>query len=196
VTDFRYSFKKLTGVWESGEKQTEYLSMNHIILIIMKTNRNSYRNQFILMAKTLRLKQFLFIALAGLLVTAVSCKKDTVDPNVKFVATINGANETPANSSTATGTATLTFNKDTKIFTIVVNFSGITATASHIHKGAAGVPGDVIFGFTPPITSPINYTSVALDATQEADLNANLYYINIHSSAFPAGEIRGQLIKQ
>jgi hypothetical protein len=72
----------------------------------------------------------------------------------------------------------------------------MTATASHIHKGAVGVSGDVIFGFTPPITSPISYTSVALDATQEADLNANLYYVNIHSTAFPAGEIRGQLIKQ
>lgn len=78
----------------------------------------------------------------------------------------------------------------------MVNFSGITATASHIHKAAVGVPGSVIFGFTPPITSPINYTSVALDSTQQADLNANLYYVNIHSAAFPAGEIRGQLIKQ
>ena len=170
--------------------------MNFIILIIMKTKRNSYRNTFILMGKTLMLKQFQFIVLAGLLVTAVSCKKDTVDPNVKFVATINGASETPANASAATGTATLTFNKDTKIFSIVVNFSGITATASHIHKAAVGVPGSVIFGFTSPITSPVNYTSVALDSTQQADLNANLYYVNIHSAAFPAGEIRGQLIKQ
>jgi CHRD domain len=162
----------------------------------MKTNRNSFKYPFILTGKILMLKQIQFIVLAGVLVIAGSCKKDTVDPNVKFMATINGASETPANASAATGTATLTFNKDTKLFSIVVNFSGITATSAHIHKGDVGVAGGIIFGFTAPITSPINYTSVALDATQEADLNANMYYVNIHSAAFPAGEIRGQLIKQ
>lgn len=93
-------------------------------------------------------------------------------------------------------TATLTFNTDTKIFTVVVEYSGITAIAAHIHKGDVGVAGNVIFGFTAPLDSPINYTSPALDASQEADLNANLYYVNIHSTQFQAGEIRGQLIKQ
>jgi len=129
------------------------------------------------------------------LITAVFYKKKD-DPNVIFKATINGSSEVPANASTATGTATLTFNKDTKVFNVVVNFSGVTATASHIHKGETGVSGSVAFGFTSPITSPINYTSVALDAAQETDLFANLYYVNIHSTAYPEGEIRGQLIKQ
>lgn len=137
------------------------------------------------------------IVLLSVLLIAGSCKKsDTTSTDVVFKAVINAASETPANASTATGTATLTFNTTTKIFSIVVNFTGITATAAHIHKGEVGVPGGVIFGFTAPITSPINYTSAALDASQEADLNANLYYVNIHSAAFPAGEIRGQLIKQ
>lgn len=162
----------------------------------MRTKTNNFKNPLILMGKLLMLKQIQFIFLAGVLITAGSCKKDDPDPNVIFLATINGASEVPVNASTATGTANLTFNKDTKIFSIVTNFSGVTATNAHIHKGALGVSGGVVFGFTSPITSPINYTSVALDATQEADLNANLYYVNIHSTAFPGGEIRGQLIKQ
>jgi hypothetical protein len=33
-----------------------------------------------------------------------------------------------------------------------------------------------------------------LTAAQEADLLANNYYVNLHTDAFPAGEIRGQLI--
>lgn len=137
------------------------------------------------------------IVLVSILLIAGSCKKsDTTSTDVIFKAVINGASETPANASTATGTATLTFNTTTKIFSIVANFIEITATASHIHKGEVGVAGAVVFGFTAPITSPINYTSAALDASQEADLNANLYYVNIHSAAFPGGEIRGQLIKQ
>jgi len=145
---------------------------------------------------TLSKKSYIISVVAVvILFTAGSCKK-AADPNVVFMATINGTSEVPSNASTATGTATLTYNKDTKIFNIIVNFSGITASSSHIHKEAPGVSGSVVFAFPSPVTSPINYTSVALDATQEADLLANMYYVNIHSTTFPAGEIRGQLIKQ
>jgi hypothetical protein len=165
----------------------------------MKTKENKLRNSLILMRNLLKLRQIQFIALAIVLFAAGSCKDDEPappDPNVIFLATLNGASESPVTASTATGTATLTFNTDTKIFSIVVNYTGVTATNSHIHKGAVGVPGGIVFGFTAPFTSPIYYTSPPLDATQEADLNANLYYVNIHSAAYPAGEIRGQLIKQ
>ncbi len=138
--------------------------------------------------------------LFSVVLLAASCKKSdpapTPDPNVTFKAVINGASEVPANGSAASGTATLTFNTTTKIFTATTTFTGTTATVAHIHKGVIGVSGGVIFAFATPITSPITYTSAALDATQEADLNANLYYVNIHSAAFPGGEIRGQLIKQ
>lgn len=161
----------------------------------MRTKRSTLKNPFILSGKRFLVKQILFVVIAGIFITASSCKK-TKDTNVTFKATINGTSETPPNASTATGTAILTFNTSTKMFDLVVTYSGVTATASHIHKGDMGVAGSVVFGFTAPLTSPIKYTSVALDATQEADLNANLYYVNIHSAAFPGGEIRGQLIKQ
>ena len=134
------------------------------------------------------------LALAGFLFI-VSCEKEDTGPSVTFKATLSGASETPPNASTATGDATLTFNKDTKIFTIVVNYSGMTASNGHIHNGAAGAPGGVVFGFANPLSSPINYTSPKLTSEQEADLNAGLYYVNIHSSTFPDGEIRGQLTK-
>jgi hypothetical protein len=162
----------------------------------MKTIRKSLKSSSGSNRKIPLLYYILIFISAGIFLTAASCKKSSNSNMVTFKAVINGASETPPNASTATGTATLTYNTDTKIFNIVVNFTGITATASHIHKGAIGVPGNVIFGFTPPITSPINYTSAVLDSTQNADLNANLYYVNIHSTAFPAGEIRGQLLKQ
>ena len=143
-------------------------------------------------------------AYALLLLTVVigvgACNKNettTSSGTVSFTATLKGAVETPPNTSTATGMANFTFNKTTKILSGTVTFSGITTTAAHIHKGAVGVPGGVIFPLgTAPFTSPINFTSAALDSTQEADLMAEMYYVNVHSTQFPDGEIRGQLMKK
>ena len=103
-----------------------------------------------------------------------SCDNDEdtpPDPNVVFKATLNGAQEVPAVPTTATGDATLTFNTITKVFTLTVTHTIATPTNGHIHKGAVGVSGGVIFPFA-SFTSPISYTSPALDATQEADLYA------------------------
>jgi hypothetical protein len=144
-------------------------------------------------------RSLVFAVIIAISFTLASCDKDDdpppADPNLTFKATLTGASEVPANASTATGNATLRFDTLTKIFTLSVTYSGVTATNGHIHKGAIGVSGPVVFPFS-SFTSPISYTSAALDATQEADLKANLYYVNIHSAAFAAGEIRGQLIKQ
>lgn len=131
------------------------------------------------------------------LIFLTSCKKKNISTEnfyVAFKATINGANEAPANGSAATGTATASYNKNTKVLLVNVIYTGLTATQAHIHKGALGVSGGVIFPFA-TIASPIN-ASFTLDAAQEADLLANLYYVNIHSTAFINGEIRGQLLRQ
>lgn len=148
-------------------------------------------------ANVYRFKTIAFFAFLGIIFTTISCKKDDAkDPVVTYVATLNGAAETPPNASAATGNATLKYNTDTKKFTLVVTYSGVVATGGHIHKGAVGTAGAVVFPFVSPVMSPVNYTSDVLTAEQLADLNANLYYVNIHSAAFPGGEIRGQLMKQ
>ncbi|OGS70096.1 MAG: hypothetical protein A3F91_13335 [Flavobacteria bacterium RIFCSPLOWO2_12_FULL_35_11] len=142
--------------------------------------------------------KFLALAVFFILSVVVSCSNDddpTPNPNVTFKASLNGASESTPNASTAIGTSTLTFNTTTKIFTISVIHTIAAPTNGHIHKGAIGVSGSPVFPFD-SFTSPITYTSIALDESQEADLNAGLYYVNIHSVAFPGGEIRGQLIKQ
>jgi hypothetical protein len=146
------------------------------------------------------LRTFYLAAIAIAFFSISSCSKSstTPDPNITFKATLNAANERPPNASAATGSATLVFNNNTKIFTITTSYAGLTgtATASHIHKGDVTVAGPVIFPFTNVTVSPIVYTSAALDATQEADLKAGNYYVNVHTAANPAGEIRGQLIQQ
>jgi hypothetical protein len=152
--------------------------------------------------KNTLLNRFRYIALAGIMLFAVSCEDDEDDDNgnsqsqtTQFLATLSGANEVPANGSAATGSASLTYNHTTKVFTVMVTYSGVTATAAHIHLGSPTESGGVVFGFL-SLDSPINFTSPPLSVEQEDDLFAGLHYVNIHSAEFPAGEIRGQLIKE
>ncbi|AOW10801.1 CHRD domain-containing protein [Flavobacterium gilvum] len=143
---------------------------------------------------------FNFSVILLLLFIGVSCSNSDDNSStppapviVTFNATLSGASEVPANASTATGAATLSYNKTTKIFTLNLTYSGITPTMGHIHTGAVGANGPVTFPFD-NLTSPYTYTSIALTAQQEADLLANNDYVNLHTAAFGGGEIRGQLI--
>ena len=139
---------------------------------------------------------FKIYTLIFLTIFTVSCDDDDEpNPNVTYTATLSGAKETTPNTSTATGTATLVFNTTAKTFTVTVLHTIASPTMGHIHKGAAGTNGGVVYPFT-TLASPISYTSATLTAEQEADLNAGLLYVNLHSAAFPSGEIRGNLTKQ
>lgn len=98
-----------------------------------------------------------------------------------------------AANTKATGAVTGKYNKGTKILTLSITYAGITPTAWHIHKGAAGTAGPVVFDLGTAFSSPFNYSTMALSAEQETDLLAGLYYVNIHSKIAPGGEIRGQI---
>ncbi|MGC1633770.1 MAG: CHRD domain-containing protein [Gelidibacter sp.] len=140
-----------------------------------------------------------FLTILSMVFTMVSCNNDDdnnqPDPNVVYEATLSGANEVPSNSSTATGAAILTLNKDTKTFVVKVTHDIANPSMGHIHKAAVGENGPVIFPFT-SLASPISYTSPVLTDEQIADLNNGLLYVNIHSEALPGGEIRGNLVKK
>ncbi len=142
------------------------------------------------------MKKTLFALLITTLFFATSCEKDeeVVSPEVKFNVSLNGSLEVPANNSTATGSFEGTFNKTTKVIAYTINYNGITPTAWHIHKGAVGVNGGIIFSLGTTYNTAFSSKTAALTAEQEADLMAGNYYINIHSATKPGGEIRGQLI--
>ena len=164
-----------------------------------------YENYFFNQFKKTMKNIFKILTVVFLTVIFNSCSSDydsstpymTPTPSnmTTYKATLAGTNEVPSNASSGNGTATLEYNNSTKIFTVMVTYSGMTANGADISKGAAGVNGPAIFTIS-NFASPINYTSIALDASQAADLNANLYYINLRSATYTNGEIRGQLIKQ
>jgi hypothetical protein len=102
---------------------------------------------------------------------------------------LSGSEEVPANNSTATGAFNGLYDKSTKMLTYTVSLDGVTSAGMHLHKGAVGVNGDVVTEIT-----GTSGTTAALTADQEADLLAGNLYLNVHSDAFPGGEIRGQVM--
>ena len=109
-----------------------------------------------------------------------------------YIANLNGAQETPPNNSTATGTATLLLSPDEQTARVSLNFSGLTSaqTNAHIHGPAApGVAGNILF---PLPNGTFSDFLISLSATDVQNLKSGQLYINVHSSNFLNGEIRGQ----
>lgn len=113
-----------------------------------------------------------------------------------FAAQMASAQEVLTNASPATGNGLLEFDATTKKITGRVTLTGMTATAAHIHTGVLGVNGPIIFPMTQTEAGSGIWVTAA-DATitdaQITDLKAGGLYFNAHSTAFPSGEIRGQI---
>lgn len=141
----------------------------------------------------MRLRYFMGLALTALAL-ATSAHAQT-----NYVATMNGAQENPPVPSPAVGNGTATLNAAQTSFTFTVNYTGLlgTVAANHIHRGAVGVNGPVIF----PINQNIGSTSGtltgtwAIPAAEVVNLNNGLLYFNIHTApTYGGGEIRGQIL--
>lgn len=113
---------------------------------------------------------------------------------VNLQMTIDGFQETPPTGSTATGTGTATLDTTTNEFSWNIQFSGLSSaqTAAHFH-GPADPCGSAGVQIALPLGSPIS-GSMTLSAQQAADVLAGLWYVNIHSTNFPGGEIRGRVV--
>ncbi len=123
---------------------------------------------------------------------------------IELRATINGAQENPAVTTTATGTAIMLYDVAANTFDLFVSITGMAniATNSHIHEGAIGTNGGVVTGLG--AESVANYTRSGTTLTgtfrnvthlgDKLKLIQGGAYFNIHTAQFPGGEIRGQLI--
>lgn len=106
---------------------------------------------------------------------------------------LTGAQEVPPVTTKASGDSTIKVADD-KSVSGAIKFSGMSATAAHIHQGAMGANGSVII----PLTK-VSDTGFAVPAntkltdTQYAAYKAGELYVNVHSAAHPGGEIRMQL---
>lgn len=114
-----------------------------------------------------------------------------------FKATMSGAQAVPSNNSTAQGLFLLRYDAQRKVIEYGSQLVGVNnISGAHIHAGAIGENGSVMI--------PLSYNSQGKAETQDngvsvADsvlrrLSKTEAYVNVHTSAFPGGEIRGQLI--
>jgi hypothetical protein len=104
-----------------------------------------------------------------------------------------GTNEVPAVTTSAYGTGTVNVSVDRRV-AATVNALYMTATAAHIHEGAAGSNGPVIVPFT-KISDNVFVApdGAQLTEAQYASYKAGNLYVNVHSAKNPGGEIRAQL---
>lgn len=137
--------------------------------------------------------------------TDTSASADTMpappaNPVVTKSITLSSSQEVPANDSKGSGTADVTYNKDTKTLIYTVNYSGLTGDAAmaHIHGTAAkGVNAGVAHDLTPMLKKSTsgNFSDTVKvgEKINEDSLLLGLYYFNIHTKKNPGGEIRGQI---
>lgn len=139
--------------------------------------------------------------LFGILTAGTSCEKedDLAGPMADVVSLNNvmlsSQQEVPENSSNATGTYSLQYDKNSNQLAYTINYTGTTPTAMHFHKGDIGVAGGVEAEVAGPYSSGMKGT-IKLSEAQEADLLAGKFYLNIHSDEFAAGELRGQAVTE
>jgi hypothetical protein len=158
-------------------------------------------------------KSFLGICAAAAAVLALGTPAAAQE--VRLTATLNGGEETPAPGLLTGAVGTVTVAVDVANRQIIVDllvFNLPTASAAgHIHVGPRGIAGPVVIDFAFPtgrtgdfgLQFRLNARDFrprpeiginTIDDAIEAIINGNAY-VNVHTAAFPGGEIRGQLTR-
>ena len=132
--------------------------------------------------------------LAGMATALMMVSAPALAETMTFKADMKGSSEVPPADSAATGSADVTLDTATKKLSWTVTSTGLSgeATAAHFHGPAdPGVNADPAVD----ISAAVAKGSADISDQQIADLEAGKWYINIHTSKFPDGEIRGQVEK-
>ncbi len=117
---------------------------------------------------------------------------------IDLKADLKASNEVPPTDSKGSGAVTLTYDPASKKLSWKGTFTGLSGppTAAHFHAAEAGKNGGVAVPIFAGATAKSPFEgSATLTDPQAADLMAGRWYVNIHTDAHKAGEIRGQVLK-
>jgi len=131
---------------------------------------------------------------------------------IRMAATLTGGEETPSLLTGALGTAEIIVDPQRRSVTVNLNLFNLPTgtTAGHIHVGPKGVAGPIVldFGFPAGRTGDLGISFVltlrdfrprpdigvhTIDDAIQAIVGGNAY-VNIHTTGFPGGEVRGQIL--
>jgi hypothetical protein len=152
-----------------------------------------------LRVKYSRLAGIAFLALSILFFSRCS-KLGVGGPSYNIDAVATATQVVPASTSAATSSMTASLDGHSNTLTGTIRWSGLSGapTLIHLHSAAPGRNGYPMFLLVnvPKIaTDSMTFTSVFTES-QEGTLAKGGYYYDIHTAAFPNGEIRGQMIPQ
>ncbi len=123
----------------------------------------------------------------------------TVRTTRSYFAPLTGASEVPPVVTGAVGRSWFFLDESSLELLYFIDVANIdNIVAAHIHRGMVGMNGPVVFtlyGGAPPPFGPGNPIGgvVQLSAGDVADLDAQRFYVNVHTTDVPSGEIRGQI---
>lgn len=138
---------------------------------------------------------------------------DAKKASLKFNASLKGSNEVPSNDSKATGQAIVTIADDGSWIHYKITIANIeNVTMAHFHLAPAGTNGSpVVWLYDNRVGQPAGPSNgiLAEGTITQANLVGPLagqslgsliwniregnIYVNVHSTSFPGGEVRGQL---
>jgi hypothetical protein len=131
--------------------------------------------------------------------TTFGAHASAASSSMTFTAKLTGKAESPMGPKLGAGSAKITLNmaKGTVCYNITVMGIKLPTAAAHIHAGKAGKNGPVVVPFA---TSPgkTGHTAGCVHSVRASLIKGMMnhptsYYVNVHTTDYPGGAVRGQL---
>ena len=140
----------------------------------------------------------------GLYVEAISAANPTGEVRGQLApsnitvtwAALAGSGEVTPVTTTATGVAAVTVDSVANTVTVYLNTTGVTdATGAEVDTGAPGATGAKLVALTQSTTAPGSWSSLLspIAATDVANFNSGMWYVNLITATDQMGAIRGQV---
>ena len=140
-----------------------------------------------------------------------ACRPDSTSTatSATYGATLTGTREVPSVVTTSRGDATLTLTGKTVVYAVTASGFSSPLTVGHVHIGGSGIVGPVIVPFTVgaqagtvatgsiDLSVPVTFNNITITGDSLRMLfETGQAYVNLHTAAFPGGEIRGQIVRR